>query len=159
MINKNKIKNGFSLIEVMVTLAVLGVGLLGLIGLQLSSIKSSKESLLTTQAALYLSDMSERIRANPDVPASYIVEHAVKPAAIDCKLNACIPTELAQFDVFKWQTLLADNLPQGGGQIAQVGSSLVITVRWDPEKKGLTGTNCPQQSNEDLACIQVEVEI
>ncbi len=55
---------GFTLIEVLVTVVILAVGLLGLAGLQVSSLNSQLESYQRAQAVLLLEDMASRIRSN-----------------------------------------------------------------------------------------------
>lgn len=55
---------GFTLIEVLVTIVILAVGLLGLALLQSTSLSNQLESLQRAQAMLLLEDMANRIRVN-----------------------------------------------------------------------------------------------
>jgi type IV pilus assembly protein PilV len=55
---------GFTLIEVLVTVVILAVGLLGLAGLQVTSLNNQMESYQRAQAMLMLEDMANRIRSN-----------------------------------------------------------------------------------------------
>ncbi len=63
---------GTSLIEVLVTLLILAIGLLGVAGLQSKMGISEVESYQREQALLALSDMVNRISANPAQAASYV---------------------------------------------------------------------------------------
>jgi prepilin-type N-terminal cleavage/methylation domain-containing protein len=53
---------GFSLIEVMVALAVLGIGMAGIIGLQRVAVSSSGFSRRSTEAAILAEDKMEQLR-------------------------------------------------------------------------------------------------
>lgn len=55
---------GFSLIEVMVALLVLSVGLLGMAGLLVVSVKTNHSAYLRTQASFVVQSMADRMRAN-----------------------------------------------------------------------------------------------
>jgi type IV pilus assembly protein PilV len=56
--------SGFTLIEVLITIVVVAIGLLGLAGLQVTSLNNQLESYQRAQALLLLEDMSNRIRVN-----------------------------------------------------------------------------------------------
>ena len=60
------------MIEVLVTLIILMVGLLGLAGLQAQGLRSEMESYQRVQALILLQDMVERINANRKVAACYV---------------------------------------------------------------------------------------
>lgn len=63
---------GTSMIEVLVTLVILAIGLLGVAGLQSRMGVSETESYQREQALLALTDMVNRIYANPAQAASYV---------------------------------------------------------------------------------------
>ncbi|WP_444994386.1 type IV pilus modification protein PilV [Aliikangiella sp. IMCC44359] len=65
-VKKYKVYNkqaGVSLIEVLVTTLILGIGLLGVAALQVSSISSSQEGLFQSQATSLAEDLASRMRA------------------------------------------------------------------------------------------------
>ena len=64
--------SGFSLIEILVTMVVLSIGLLGIAGLQTLSIKRSQSSVFHTIAASQASDIAERMRANHTQLDTYV---------------------------------------------------------------------------------------
>ncbi len=64
--------HGTSLIEVLVTLLILAIGLLGVAGLQSKMGVSEIESYQREQALLALTDMADRISLNPSQAASYV---------------------------------------------------------------------------------------
>jgi type IV pilus assembly protein PilV len=55
---------GFTLIEAMVALLVLSIGLLGVAGLQLTSLRSNTSSSYRSQATFLAYDIADRMRAN-----------------------------------------------------------------------------------------------
>ncbi|SFM60490.1 type IV pilus modification protein PilV [Marinobacter zhejiangensis] len=55
---------GFSLIELLVTLVILAVGLLGLAGLMMDGLRNNQSAYLRTQASILAYDMADRIRLN-----------------------------------------------------------------------------------------------
>lgn len=59
-------QHGFTLIEVMVTILVLAVGLLGLAGMNARILNGQFEAYQRAQAMLLVGDMVNRLRANPE---------------------------------------------------------------------------------------------
>lgn len=55
---------GFSLLEVIITMAVLAIGLLGLAGLQARALNAEADSFSRAQAILLANDMADRMNAN-----------------------------------------------------------------------------------------------
>lgn len=57
---------GMTLIEVLVTLVIISVGLLGVAALQLTTVRNNYDAYVRSQAAVMASDMLDRMRANRD---------------------------------------------------------------------------------------------
>ena len=66
--NKNA---GFTLIEVLIAMLVLAVGLLGLAGLQATSLRNNQSAYNRSQATQLAYDIADRMRANSAGIASY----------------------------------------------------------------------------------------
>lgn len=64
---------GFTLIEVLVTLFILTVGLLGLVGMQVMAQRSELESYQRAQAMVLMSDIVDRINTNRKAATCYAV--------------------------------------------------------------------------------------
>ena len=58
-------QTGIGLIEVLVSVLILAIGLLGAAALQLNSLKYTDSSTMSSQASFIAYDMMDRIRANP----------------------------------------------------------------------------------------------
>jgi type IV pilus assembly protein PilV len=128
-----KHNNGFTLREILITVLILSIGLLGLAGLQVSSMKSNHSSYLRTQATLMAYDMIDRMRANPTAvtagdylaTATYTVTTSSDPYTVDVPARTatcltttgCTTTEMADTDVNQWRVDLATQLPGGVGVI------------------------------------------
>src|SRR5690554_8125018 len=64
-------QRGFSLIEVLVAVLILGIGLLGAAALQLLSLQNINNAELRTQATLFAQELSELARTAND-PTTYV---------------------------------------------------------------------------------------
>ena len=62
--NQKANQHGFTMVEVLVTLVILAVGLLGLAGLQATSLRNTESAYQRSQAAILAYDMLDRMRAN-----------------------------------------------------------------------------------------------
>lgn len=127
---------GFTMIEVLVALAVLAVGLLGIAALYLDSLRAGRTAIYRTQAVNVAADLADRIRANRAVPVNY--ETAIGDAVMSvpaCDSAAgCTRAEMAQNDLAEWKAQLAALLPNGDGSVVVTPgnpSAYVITVQWN----------------------------
>jgi len=129
--------HGFTLVEALVALVVLSVGLLGFGHLTLSALRESSLALGRTRAVYLLSDMLERIRANPDAEdaydcASYVggpKERGCAPSGAPARL--CTARELAEDDLARWQALARDALPLAGPGICDANVAYLAATSDD----------------------------
>lgn len=126
-------QHGFSLLEVLIALAVLSVGLLGLAALQTVGLRMGHDSYQRTQATMLAYDMADRMRANPVAVAAGTyngVTELTSNGTTDCVTTTCTPTDLANYDIRSWHTIIADKLSQGEGTITLAGTLRTIEVSW-----------------------------
>lgn len=109
---------GFSLIEVLVTILILMVGLLGLAGLQGRALTSQMEAYQRSQALILLKDMQDRINANRSNAASYVTTLGTGSAC------PAAGATVASVDLHDWcNALLGAAEVQGGGNVgAMIGA-------------------------------------
>ncbi len=153
-------QRGDTMIEVLVTIIVIAIGVLGAAALQVTTLKNLSSSHSATVAALVAEDLSERMRANPDAALADDYVHNAAPAAFpDCAANTCDEAELASYDMGSWWNQLTALLPVGSGEVTRIAGTdtFVVTVRWDEDRSGSNGRNCPPQSASDLECYQFNV--
>jgi type IV pilus assembly protein PilV len=104
---------GFSLIELLVAVLVMGIGVLGVTALQLVSLQNNRQALVRAEAVQLAYDMMDRIRANPEgVPAGAaygglgIGDGPPNPPGSYCITAACTPAQMIDFDQAMWKCLL-----------------------------------------------------
>lgn len=132
-------ESGFSMVEVLVALVVLAIGLLGIAALYLNSLQSGRTAIYRTQAITLAADLADRIRMNRTAQAAYNSAFADDGAVVGtCSTTGgCSDGDLASTDLWNWKTEVAEQLPNGEGQVvvtAPVGAgeptTYVVTVRW-----------------------------
>lgn len=129
----NAPQHGFSLVEVLIALAVLSIGLLGLAALQTVSLKAGHDSYQRTQATMLAYDIVDRMRANPVGLAAgkyNSVTVSTNPGSTDCVSASCTTDQIADYDIRSWHSILAAKLSQGQGTISTSGTTRTITVLW-----------------------------
>lgn len=131
----SRASRGFTLVEILVSLVVLSVGLLGIAALYVETLRTGRMSLHRMTAVTLASDMADRIRANPAAGAAYA---GVGPGANNGCVNgvgACTPEELAADDWFTWNQAVQARLP--GDPTATIAvaeaaplTQYTITMNW-----------------------------
>lgn len=121
-------QNGATLIEVLVAVLVLSVGVLGLTGLQMTSIQANKSAYYRSQATLLASDMADRMRANRTLALGNAYTGVDFPTSAS---NNAETGNAAQIDIAQWLNQLNRALPDGTGKIERNGTIVTIQVRWN----------------------------
>jgi type IV pilus assembly protein PilV len=149
-----KRQGGFTLIEVLVSAMILSVGLVGVAGLQVVSLKNNQSAYMRSQATALAYDLADRMRSNV-VGANagfYDPEDAATRAPCSTTVG-CTTQELAQNDLAEWNASLAANLPLGtgfvcidstpydGGSVGTpecdgTGTQFSVKIWWDDNRDG-----------------------
>ena len=145
--------------EVLVTLLVLAIGLLGIAGMQASALKSSHDASLRTQALQLANDMADRMRANKAgiTAGSYSNINTADndyTAPAGCTAAGCTAANMAIYDASVWEALLSQELPSGNGTVVANGSLFTITIQWDEYRNG--GNACGTDPAVNLKCFTLE---
>ena len=109
---------GFSLIEVLVALAVLSLGLLGAAGLLLNALRDQSLALRHTAANTLVADMAERIRANPAARVAYDTSLPRGVAGTCDEAAPCDHTGLAAHDLAAFEAGARALLPHHDARIS-----------------------------------------
>lgn len=142
---------GVTMIEVLVAIAILTFGLLGVASLQFQMQNAELEAYQRTQAVVLLQDMVDRINANRRHAAEYVTAAPLGTAGtIDCSA----PATLAQRDQCAWHVaLLGASETKGGVQlgamtgargcisnpVAAMPRRVIVAVAW----QGVSPTAAP----------------
>lgn len=87
-------QSGFSLIEVLVTLLLLTVGMLGLVAMQGRGIQFTSDSVARNNAVMLATEIMEKIRANPDARDDYLIDQLAADG--ECEGGQVDATDVAE---------------------------------------------------------------
>lgn len=136
--------SGFSLIEVLVSMLVLAIGVIGAAGMQLAATRTTRQSALQTVALQLASEMSDKIRANdlstkgtaenPFLSVDYNSAMQGEPTVPDklCFGFDCNDSDVATFDIYEWERRIGSELPGGRARICRDARP------WDQGRRSLT---------------------
>jgi len=161
-----RLQRGFSMIELLVAVLVMGIGVLGITGMQVISLQNNRGALLRSEAIILAYDILDRIRANPTGNPAGLAYSGIDlddapPGANDCNSATCTSAQMVQFDQAVWKCALGsyqDNatcttfhannilpppteqpgLPSGDGSIDVNATTgiITVTVRWQDPNFG-----------------------
>ncbi len=142
---------GFSLIEVLVTVFVLSIAMLGIAGMQTTSLRLSKEAHLRSQATELAYDIIARIRANPNADYTVAIPAGGGGACIN---NDCDQNQLRDFDLTTWNNQLLNQFPNALPTITNVVIGGVthtqITITWYERVEGLSEVSANTNPQIDI---------
>ncbi|MGH8081772.1 MAG: type IV pilus modification protein PilV [Lysobacter sp.] len=130
-----------SLVEVLVSVLVLGLGLLGLAMLQVTNLRLTQSSNARTVATNLASMLLDDMRNNRLIAIGYAGTHTASSAAEDCTPNSAAATPVAQTTSFACSMRRA----LGAGARAQVAVNdatgvVSIAIEWgDAQRWNATG--------------------
>ena len=137
MPSRLKLQHGFTMLEVLISMIVISIGLLGYAGLQAASLKNGHVAYLRSQATIQAHDIVERMRVN-------------RTAAIAGDYNVAIGSSgggsgVAGNDLTEWKRNLTQGLPSGDGAVTVTGvgaaqGNVEITIQWNEAGGGAPTT-------------------
>lgn len=149
-------QSGFTLIEILVTVIILAIGLLGLGSLQVNALRNDHSAFMRTQATMLAYDIADRMRANLPAVAAGFYNPANAATVGSCNTTAgCTGQQMAQNDLQEWLASIGTYLPAGTAWVCLdstpndgtgpgaaacdgAGTTLAIKVWWDDERDGTT---------------------
>lgn len=140
---------GMTLIEVLVSMLLLAIGMLGIAGLQAATSKYRVNTAARSEIAVLLTDFADKVRANPDAAGNNFVtgfastpEYALasdwdtqKANALtiskNCLSTVCSSSERATYDMLSWRTKVRASAPQGASWVTGNRSDgFNVTLMW-----------------------------
>jgi len=154
-------QRGVSIVEALVAFVILSVGLLGIAGLYLESVRSNRTALTRTAAVQLANDLADRIRANRSAEGAYALQPLgtvpTGPSTTTaCVTSSCTPAVLASYDLKTWYDhvlLVIPKDPDGttpprvgvaytNGTNVSTPDRYVITIAWmEPGDTSLLSTS------------------
>ncbi len=110
-------QHGFTLLEVLITLVVFSVGLLGIAGLQMTGMKQTHNSHLRSLATTQAMDMADRMRANMEGVENGDYDKVYANCNANCETGECDAAKMAEFDVCEWAKETVAALPSGAARV------------------------------------------
>lgn len=180
--NHSKLQGGATLLEVLITMMVVAVGLLGAAGLQLASTRFQQTSTVRTQALIQADFIIEKMRVNSanltltnlatavaSPETAYLAEDGYDDAADlpddpACGLTGlpdCTAAQAAQRDLREWRMSLARELPGGRGALFAVAdggdtepNARRVVVMWREKTEAATDNTAGLAAAEgtDASC-------
>jgi type IV pilus assembly protein PilV len=140
--------HGFTLIEVLIAVVILALGLLGLAGLQSTSLRNNQSAYFRSQATQLAYDISDRVRANS--LGNYDNQAETNS---NCLADTCTPAQMAGYDLSQWNNQLRNQLPSGEGVVCKdrtptdgnsktahncdgQGDTYAVKIWWDDDHDG-----------------------
>lgn len=117
---------GFSLIEVLISIFVLALGVIGAAGMQLVAMRTSHQSALQSAAVQLATEMADKMRSNSKQmnqadsanPFVFSYDSATQnaptgPGKSCYGTTSCSDAQMAEFDIYNWIMRLREALPNG----------------------------------------------
>jgi len=155
-------RSGLTLMEVLVSMLVMALGLLGMAALQTNTMKYQLGSKERASLSILLADYAERVRANlsqapgavsgskyllvdaadataPQYTWDNLSANAPVTAGKDCSgSTSCTAAERAEYDMAQWLGTVRARLPQGSAVVSGTAATgLLVTFVW--RDKDFTG--------------------
>lgn len=118
-------QQGLSLLEVLISVLILTLGLLGVAALQTQALRTSADAQYFQQATQLANDYLERIRANSNNVGQYAVAQT-KPNCTAPNLTG----SAAEQDKTLWLQQIACSLPDGTALVVINNQQIRISISW-----------------------------
>ncbi len=170
-------QKGMTLLEVLVTLVILAVGLLGIASMLLFSNKANNSSYVKQQAVQSVYDIFDRIRANYQaaINGNYNISNigsngyptSITAPSILCNVSACTPAQMAAYDTWHWLSRDVSKLPSGSGSITSASSGasgntiITVTVQWDDSmaQANLGSSSTVSATNPNFVQLSIQSQL
>jgi type IV pilus assembly protein PilV len=148
---------GFTLIEILISVVVLAIGLLGMAALQMNGLRNNQSAYFRAQATQLAYDMADRMRTNiveaRDAASGGTYNNGASTTN-NCATGPCTTTQMTGYDFSQWNAELTAQLPSGTGRVCidntpndgtfdgtsllpacdGVGTVYAIKVWWDDDR-------------------------
>lgn len=150
-------QRGFTLVEILVTVVLVSVGLLGVAALQLTTLRGNQDAYVRSQASVLAGDILDRMRVNP-------FDFRSGAYSVDFNGKGDASTRAGK-DLRDWQDEIDRTLPgtdqESAGRVVRNGNVVTITIRWRErgEGAGAEEVNDADGADGELRQFQTRSEI
>jgi type IV pilus assembly protein PilV len=114
-------QHGITLIESLIAIVIAGLGILGIVGVQMRTLSDTQTTVRRAQAIRLIEDLSERMKINPNAQAtlsSYVSGFSDEPTPDNCASSSagCTQAQQATYDLAIWKQNVK-TLPLGQAKI------------------------------------------
>ncbi|WP_370981557.1 type IV pilus modification protein PilV [Agaribacterium sp. ZY112] len=168
VVRTQKNQTGVALIESLISLFILAIGLLGILAMQATGIKSAQRAEYSSMVPVLASDIVDRIYAYDDVDVTtdddafnaINTDSVAAPPTCQTAAAGCTKEDQKKLIVGQWANEVKSNLPMGRADISLAASGLyTVTIMWDNDNLQPTGTACGGDPAVDLACYTLELRL
>ncbi|RUR18503.1 type IV pilus modification protein PilV [Legionella sp. km535] len=170
------LQKGMTLLEVLVSVVLLAIGLLGIASMLMLSNKANNSSYAKLQAVQSVYDIFDRIRANSQaaINGNYNISNmgtnglptTVATPSVMCNVSTCTPSQMATYDTWYWLTKDVAKLPNGSGSITSALSGvagntvITVTVQWDDSlAQNQLGASSAASANPNFVQLSIQSQI
>lgn len=172
MLRKKYKSGGFSMLEVLITLVIILLGVLGMAGMQMLALNNTQIARTHSLAAILASGMEAQMRMNKPywsttatsttvtgVNGGVWTNTALSDSGLngltsDCVNAVCASNELAAYDLKSWGKNVATLLPGGSASVACSGATpniCTVWVSWNEKNVELHNQAAGTTTSGDLA--------
>lgn len=157
-------QRGTTLIEVLVSMMLLAVAVIGFAALQVRALHTTNTAVYRAQAVGIAQELAEKVRANYSQLAAYRIWEELP--AENCQAIACSPAQMVAYDIQTSKTLAAAALPNGkvtARPCSAVNALMCIYVSWNETTTANTGAanacgaNSGSYASLAAECVIMEV--
>lgn len=149
-------QSGVTLIEVLVTLLLVSIGLVGSLALQARAMQDNQSAYLRSQAVNMATDIADRIRLNPIGARAnrYNIDWSKQPADFKSDSN-----NLADRDLNSWLSWLKTGLgSRAAAQIQRSGDTYTVDIRWHDQRNQRVNNQGAQQGPQ-FSTFRLQLEL
>jgi len=148
---------GFTLIEVLISILILSIAVIGAIKMQINSIQMTQQSNYFSTAVELATEIAEKMRGNgvqlqsaasPFLKVNFHAGTDKIESSTTCFSANCSPDQLAESDIAEWLQHISSSLPDAHAVICQDDSP------WDGGDNSLTW-NCAASGNKSSVIIKL----
>jgi type IV pilus assembly protein PilV len=128
--------SGMAMLEVLITMLLITLALLGTAGMQAYGMKVTHGAQFRAQAVVIAGDLLERIEANNTAAVNGTYAPGTLPdpsTAADCTANRCSSDDMAQYDLVTFVQNIQAQLPAGTATVTRTGAgpwTYTVTITW-----------------------------